>query len=201
MADRLVIWTGADSWRAEAGKIDFQDDGIRARGVQLGAEPLLYRLSYRLDATGPGFVTRSLRLEVAGDEWERRLRLERNDCGEWSVDAGGHGEADLPAPGGDADAFAEALDCDLAFSPLTNTMPIRRHRLDEREGTESLLMAWVSVPDLAVAPSRQHYTHVERRPDGAVVRYESESRDFLAELKLDSDRLVVDYPTLARRVK
>jgi uncharacterized protein len=132
-----------------------------------------------------------------------RQRRERDcDRGEWSADAGGgHGQVDLPAPGGDPDSFAEALDCDLAFSPLTNTMPIRRHRLDERKGTESLLMAWVSVPDLGVTPSRQHYTHVERRPEGAVVRYESESRDFLAELELDSDRLVVDYPALAKRIQ
>jgi hypothetical protein len=200
MGDRLVIWSGADSWRAEAAEIELEEDAIRARGVQLGAEPMPYRLAYRLDATGPGFVTTSLQLEAAGDGWRRWLHLERGDQGEWSTEVGGDGEVDLPAAGGDPDAFAEALDCDLAFSPLTNTMPIRRHRLDEREETETFLMAWVSVPDLSVTPSRQHYTHVRLRPDGATVRYESENRDFVAELEIDRDRLVIDYPGLAKRI-
>lgn len=199
--DRLVIWAGADSWRAESAEIEFEADGIRAQGVQLGVDPLPYRLSYRLDATGPGFVTRSLTLDAVGASWERRLRLERDaESGEWRVETNGEGDPDLPAAGGDVGAFAEALDCDLAFSPLTNTMPIRRHRLDEREGTETFLMAWVSVPDLAVTPSVQHYTHVERLAEGSVVRYESESRDFIANLELDSDRIVVRYPQLADRV-
>jgi uncharacterized protein len=200
MVDRLVIWTGIDAWRAEVAEIELEEDGIRARGVQLGAKPCAYRVAYQLDATGRGFATRSLQLEALGDGWQRRLQIERSDRGEWSIEVSGDGEVDLPAPGGNPDAFAEALDCDLAFSPLTNTMPIRRHRLDEREGTETFLMAWVSVPDLAVTPSRQHYTHVERRPNGAAVRFESENRDFVAELELDRDRLVVNYPGLAKRV-
>ena len=110
------------------------------------------------------------------------------------------GAPELPPAGGDTEVLDGALDCDLAFSPLTNAMPVRRHRLD-RSGAESFLMAWVSLPDLAVTPSRQHYTHVNCGEDGSTVRYESESRDFVAELELDADGLVRVYPQLARRVE
>jgi hypothetical protein len=34
-----------------------------------------------------------------------------------------------------------------------------------------------------------------------VVRYRSETRDFMADLTVDEDGLVVDYPRLARRVR
>lgn len=201
MSHRAVAWSGVEEWRAELAEVELTADGLSARGTQIGVDPLPYRADYRLDATAPGSVTRSLRVEVSGGGWGRRLRLERDESGEWTIEVGGEGaEGELPAPGGDPAAFAGALDCDLAFSPLTNAMPVRRHGL-ERAGRESFLMAWVSLPDLAVTPSRQHYTHVAAGDAGAKVRYESESRDFVADLELDPDGLVRVYPQLARRVE
>ncbi len=199
MTGRLVLWRGIDAWRAEAAQIELEPDGLRARGVQLGSAPQPYRLAYELDATGPGYMTRTLEVEAVGEGWARSLRVSRDDGGQWDIAAEVHGGGGLPPPGGDPRAVAEALDCDLAFSPLTNTMPVRRHRLDDGEGARTFLMAWVSVPDLAVTPSRQHYTHLERRSEGSVVRYESETRDFVADLELDRDGVVIRYPGLAER--
>jgi hypothetical protein len=62
------------------------------------------------------------------------------------------------------------------------------------------LMAWVSVPDLGLHPSRQRYEHVGRRGDRFVVRYVGEHRSFVRELELDEDGFVVLYPELARRL-
>lgn len=197
---RLYIWEALEGLRLEAASVELGSDGLEAVGRQLGTDPLPYRLDYRLDATAPGSVTRSLRVDSAGDGWERRLRLERSEDGEWAVEVGGAGELDLPAPGGDSEALSGALDCDLGLSPLTNSMPIRRHRLHEEPGEHDFTMAWVSVPDLAVFRSGQRYTHLRRDDDGAVVRYESESRDFTAELELDGDGFVRFYPELARRL-
>jgi hypothetical protein len=62
-------------------------------------------------------------------------------------------------------------------------------------------MAWVSVPDLGLHPSRQRYEHIRRDSDGATVRFrELEGDGFEAELVLDRDGLIVVYPQLARRV-
>jgi uncharacterized protein len=201
MAGRFVVWAGEEGWRAEASAVELDADGLRARGTQIGADPLTYRAHYRLDATAPGFVTRSLRVEVTGEGWSRNLLLERAEGGAWSAETDATGDVDLPPPGGDTDAFAGALDCDLALSPLTNAMPVLRHRLHERDGQETFLMAWVSVPDLSLHASRQHYTHVRTSDSGATVRYESESRDFVAELELDRDGLVIHYPQIGRRVE
>jgi hypothetical protein len=97
-------------------------------------------------------------------------------------------------------ALDDALDCDLALSPLTNTMPVLRHGLLDRGRPVELLMAWVSVPDLAVIPSRQRYDHRRRRGRFSIVRYESESRDFAADLKFDQDGICVEYPRIGRSV-
>jgi uncharacterized protein len=95
--------------------------------------------------------------------------------------------------------LTDALDCDLALSPLTNSMPVPRHRLLEGGGPLEFLMAWVSVPDLSVHPSRQRYTFIRRVGDNSVIRYESWSRDFVAEITVSIDGIVTDYPGIGRR--
>jgi uncharacterized protein len=108
------------------------------------------------------------------------------------------GELDLPVPGGDALDLGEALDCDLGFSPLTNTMPVLRHDLLRRPGDHHFLMAFIEVPSLRVVPSRQRYTHVRAGdPSGAVIKYRSGS--FESDLVFDEDGFVLEYPQLGRR--
>jgi uncharacterized protein len=197
---RLILWEGIDEWRAEAVTMELGAEGIHARGTQLGADPLPYRLDYRLAA--PAFVTESLEVDVTGDGWERSLRLARAAGGEWTIDPRTEGDPALGPPGGDAGALRGAIDCDLGLSPLTNLLPIRRDRLHEAAARADYAMAWVSVPDLGVVADPQRYEHVRRDRDGSVVRFTSLGVDegFQADLELDPDGLVVVYPRLARRV-
>ncbi len=180
---RALVWHGVEEWLAEHAQVDVLDDGVFATGVQLGMEPEPYRLDYLLDVPH-GWITRRLEVEASGAGWRRSLTLEHDGAGRWTADG-----ARLPAVDG-------ALDCDLAFSPLTNVMPVRRSALHERAGAEDFVMAWVSVPDLRVVASPQRYEHV--RP--GVVRYVSRGGDFTSELEVDADGLVVRYPRLAERV-
>jgi len=195
----LLMWSGIDAWRAEVATIDLGLDGLTATGTQLGAEPLPYRLDYQLEVD-KDWITRQVRLAVRGDGWSRRLELRHDGAGSWSAEADHDGEVPLPGPGGDLDAVAGALDCDLGLCPLTNVMPVRRHELHQRPGERDFLMAWISVPDLGVHPSRQRYEHVGRREDRLVVRYVGEHRGYVVELELDEDGFVLLYPQLARRV-
>jgi uncharacterized protein len=198
---RLVLWSGTDGWRAEASTAELIDDHVTASGTQLGADPVPYRLDYQLETTAR-WLTRRLQVEATGTGWRRSLDLRSDGAGRWTIEASYDGDVDLPPPGGDPAAVAGALDSDLGASPLTNLMPVRRHDLHRSPGELDFLMAWVSVPDLAVTPSRQRYETVRAAADGAgaVVRYVGEHRAFTAELVLDADGLVVDYPGLATRV-
>ena len=179
-----VAWTGVEEWLAEVTTVSLRPDGVSAGGTQLGVTPRPYRAHYELDATD-SWLTRRLRVEVPGTGW---LELRHDGEGTWGVFTGGD------ASGCDPAALEGALDCDLAYSPLTNLMPIRRHDLHVREGAADFLMAWVSLPDLGVHRSAQHYEHV--RP--GVVRFEGEG--FTAPLEVDGDGLITFYPELARRV-
>ncbi|HEU0023925.1 MAG TPA: putative glycolipid-binding domain-containing protein [Thermoleophilaceae bacterium] len=187
---RVLLWCGLDEWRAECVSVALHEDRLEARGIQLGSERLPYRLDYELD-TGPGFVTTRLLLTATGDGWSRGLDLRRDGDGAWQLPGTGAGAEELGAPGGDPGDLEGALDCDLAFSPLTNFMPIRR----DAGGPADYSMAWVSVPDLRVHRAEQRYEPLgERR-----VRY-SDDTGFTADLELDDEGFVERYPGLAQRV-
>jgi len=190
--ERALLWLRDDEPGAEWCVVRFGPGRLSATGVQLGAHPVPYRLDYRLE-TGPGFVTRELRVRSAGAGWSRLLTLRRDEDGRWAVGATAAGDAPLDPPGGDPGPLAGAYDCDLGFSPLTNTLPVRRLDLLARPGAdEPVLAAWVRVPDLVMVPSKQRYTaHGSGR-----VRFAA--GDFAAELTLDADGVIVRYPGLAR---
>jgi len=182
----------------EFADVDLQPSRLSAVGVAIGTSPVAYRMSYTLE-TVDEFVSSGLLVETHGEGWSRKLSLRRTKAGRWSIRASASGALDLPAPGGDVADFHESLDCDLALSPLTNTMPVLRHGLLQGGGPLDFVMAWVSVPDLSVHRSGQRYAFVRREGANSIVRYESSSRDFVAELTLDADGIVITYPGIGRR--
>lgn len=197
MKSVVRVWAKADPFGTELADATIGDGSLAATGIAIGTDPFPYRVEYDL-TTHEEFVTSRLRVRTEGRGWSRALDLRREASGAWSFEAESEGDPDLPAPGGDLEPVTGALDCDLGLSPLTNSMPVLRHRLHDGGGPVDFLMAWVSVPDLAVSASEQRYTFVRREPSARIVRFESEG--FEADISFDDDGIVLDYPGLARRV-
>jgi uncharacterized protein len=86
-------------------------------------------------------------------------------------------------------------DIDIAITPFTNTLPIRRLDLDVGESAE-IEVVYVTVPELTLAPARQSYTRI----GDAIYRFESLESGFSADITVDDRGLVTDYPALFRRV-
>lgn len=108
-----------------------------------------------------------------------------------------------PAPGRWIDAAGAALhqfdgcvDIDLAATPFTNTLPIRRLDLAPETGRVELEMVYIPFDTLKPFRDSQRYACLEaaRR-----YRYEAADRSFAAEIAVDEDGLVTDYPGLFRR--
>jgi hypothetical protein len=91
------------------------------------------------------------------------------------------------------EALAEATDVDIEFTPLTNTLPIRR--LQPRVGyVIEPTTAWVRFPDLTVELQHQRYLReTERR-----YRYESDN-GFVAQVEVDDLGFVVTYGEIWER--
>ena len=199
MAKRSIAWVKDDQHGAEFADVLISRGRLTAAGIAIGFSPIPYRIDYKLE-TRDHFVTSGLLVDARGEGWSRRLDLRRHFSGRWTAQTRGRGTVDMPAPGGEMSTFRDALDCDLALSPLTNSMPVLRHGLLSGGGPIDFVMAWVSVPDLSVHVSAQRYTFLRRDGDRSVVRYESASRDFVAELVFDSDGLAIAYPGIGRQV-
>jgi hypothetical protein len=196
---RALLWTRSDTAGAE--QVSFDDRrGLVARGVQVAVDPVAYSCRYEL-YTDEGWTTVRFEATAEGAGWLRTVRLERA-TGRWRVTTAEQGDLDAalraatgtragaPQPGiDDADRLHDALDVDLAGSPLTNTLPLRRLGPVDAKITA----AWVLLPSLAVVPAEQAYTH----PGPGRVRYTAGT--FTADLEVDEDFFVVRYPGLAQR--
>jgi len=86
------------------------------------------------------------------------------------------------------------IDPDISMTPFTNTLPIRRLRLKIGESAE-VKVAYVLVPEFSLRAAPQRYT----RLGDQAWRFESLDSGFTADLTVDDDGLVIDYPGLFRR--
>lgn len=98
-------------------------------------------------------------------------------------------------PLADPSTFGTCTDVDLFCTPFTNTLPIRRLNLKVGERSDIEVMHF-SIPDLHPKVAHQRYTRLSERR----YLYEDATFDFSAELEVDEDGLVLDYPGLFRRV-
>lgn len=158
-------------------------DGIAAEAVVVGVfDGAAFALRYRV-LCDVRWRVRSAHVALIGTD--RSVTLAREGAGAWTDGTG----AALPALDG-------ALDVDIEATPFTNTLPIRRLGLERRESAE-ILVAYVSVPTLQVTAERQRYTRLD---NGGRFRFESVGGDFIRDIDVDEDALVILYPGLFRRV-
>ncbi len=201
-----LFWQRKDTAGSEQALVD-DANGLYARGTALAIDPIPYTCRYEL-RTDPGWTTAFFEVSTEGAGWARSVRLELA-AGRWRattaergnldavLSAAGHARAGLPGME-DPDLLYGAFDVDLSGSLLTNTLPIRRLGLHRAAAPDTgvahrLNVAWVLVPSLEVVQADQIYTALgEGR-----VRFANET--FTADLTIDEDGFVADYPGLAAR--
>jgi hypothetical protein len=157
------------------------DSVVLAFDEQHGAFRLTYRLTW-----DESWRLRDAELRAATERSTRALSLKTDGRGRW-----------WRGDGGAIDEIDGCVDVDIWPTPFTNSFPIRRERMTVGERRQ-FRMAWIVAPELTVHPQPQAYTRLADR------RYLFENLDgsgFRAELTVDEDGIVMDYPGLFRRVK
>jgi hypothetical protein len=185
----MLTWQGLDVPRLEGVRLVLSERGMRATGAMVspaaGDQPA-FAATYSLATGETGVVSRvSVRSVSAGGE--RQVTLNRSEEGIWLVD---HGQ------GAKRTDFDGARDVDVAACVLFNALPVRRLGLHNGPGEHDLPMVYVNLPDLSVELVRQRY-----RTDGTQTSMVTfTSGDFTADLTVDREGIVLDYPGLARRI-
>ncbi|MDR4308154.1 putative glycolipid-binding domain-containing protein [Chelatococcus sambhunathii] len=175
-------WRSLDGEGLDHVTVEVAQDRLIARGAAIGARGgAPYGVYYRIDMPR-GWGVRELAIGTADG---RGLHLLTDGQGHWAT---GNGE---PLP-----ALTGCVDVDLAGTAFTNTLPIRR--LDWAAGqSRELKMAYVPFDSFEPIVDGQVYTCLE---PGRRFLYQAADRSFQAELSVDADGLVTDYPSLFSRV-
>ena len=183
MTERAWRWI----WRPDLGEGTEQfsfrttDRGFEARGTvtaTLEGKPL--DASYLVE-TDAAWRTRHVRVDVKGGG---TLEIFSDGAGRWRHADG----AALPE-------LAGCIDPDISMTPFTNTVAIRRLGSNVGEKAD-IRVAYILVPELSVRPAPQRYTHLS----AVLWRFDGLDIDFTADIAVDEDGFVVDYPGLFRRV-
>jgi uncharacterized protein len=184
---REVMWSAWEEPGLGHLRLAMHDDGIVADGVVIGAtEGCPFRVAYEVRCDADWHV-RALRVGAPGPELPR-------------VDVLSDGEGNWTTIDGRAiPELQGCIDADISVTPFTNTLPIRRLRLAPGESAE-LSVAYVEGTELQAWPEPQRYTCFEKGDRGGLYRFLSLDSGFTADLPVDADGLVLDYPGLFRRV-
>jgi hypothetical protein len=206
MTQQLIAWEWLERPGLDVACIALGAQGLRVQGhmvAEWDGVPLELRYDLRC---GPQWQIREAQLELAHGGTRRQLLLRRHAAG-WQVD------------GAERPDLAEALDIDIMGTPITNTLPIQRLAWEPGQGRD-FVMAYIRVPDLSVQPVRQRYTALaapdarsraflyempasdSAATDGSARagRYHGAASGFSAQLQVDADGLVLDYPPYWRRI-
>lgn len=179
---REIRWASEEGDGVEHLAFDSRGDGFAVESAVVGQRyGKAYGLHYKVYCDSQWRTTYAWLKIVGGGE----LELHGDGAGHWRD---GHGLV--------LSSIEGCIDIDIAATPFTNTLPIRRLQLAVGE-RQPISVAYISTPDLQVTRVEQAYSCIELNRE---YRYEGIFRNFTANMKVDEDGLVIDYPTLFTRL-
>jgi len=185
-AMKTVIWKALAWQGTERMTIAIGPDIIRVTSRMSGAaeEGAPFDIDYAAELRGDWSLKRiTIASRLAPD---RRIELWQPEPGIWRDADGSH-----------LTEFDGCRFIDISLTPWTNTLPIRA--LDFADAAErSIEVIYIDLPAFTPHRARQNYSRI----GASVYRYtDAEHPGFQADIIVDGDGLVVDYPGLFTRAE
>jgi uncharacterized protein len=178
LGNQSILWRGIYMPGHEASRFFLQDNNWHLEGTAVFShkgQPC--RLTYLVMCDAQWNTLKGLVSGWVGDrtvKYDIKVDSERN----WQLN-----DNESPAVSG-------CIDLDLNFSPSTNLLPIRRLNLGVGQEAE-VHAAWLRFPSFEL----ERLSQVYRRTGELTYHYES-STGFAADLEVNSEGLVTNYPGL-----
>ena len=183
-----IVWSHLYQPGMEHLRLTQHADDVLADGLIIAVvDDVPARVNYhiRCDAS---WRVRELRVALMDqDSSNAQLHVHADGQGHWTTASGD------PLP--DLDG---CIDVDISVTPFTNTLPIRRLSLLPGNPQE-IVVAYIKIPDLTLQPFKQRYTCLNVQAQSGTYRYDSVVSGFTADLTVDNEGLVIDYPGIFQR--
>lgn len=177
--ERTIIWRRLDIPGHEYARITKEDfQNIIEGAAILAREKQFCKIEYKIICD---LHWQTLSAKVSGFVGEKTIEIEIsvNEEKRWTMN------------GIEISSVENCTDIDLNFSPVTNTLPIRRLDLAVGENAE-VRAAWLGFPSFALEPLEQIYGRTGENE----YTYESANGAFRTEIETDEFGIVVKYPDL-----
>jgi len=175
-----ILWSGIEYYSLENCIVD-SDDGVIVNSTIVGFyNEQIYRVKYliklnKLWETHYCFVKSQFNNEIKKFEFEK-------DQNQWSLNRKYF------------DSFDGCTDVDIPLTPFTNSLPINRLKLSLGQ-EENIDIIYIDLFENSIKHVKQKY----RRISSEVYKYENVPNDFEAEIRVDKEGFVIDYPQLFTR--
>jgi uncharacterized protein len=180
--DKIIVWKSTYVNTTEFTTIKFNDN-IEVNGHITGQGlGKLLNVNYQLDINKQWEI-QAVKIDFQSDS-SFSIYLHKNKEKQWTNEKGEI-----------ISRLNNCTDIDITLTPFTNTLPINRLDLAVGESKE-IEVVYFDLPTHKFNPSKQRYTNL----GNGVYKYESLASGFTANLKVDSEGFVLDYPGIWHRV-
>jgi hypothetical protein len=177
-----ILWTGKEYYSLENCVINTGENGADITSTIVGSyEGQLYKVEYHIKANA---YWQTVFLEITSqiNNQTQAIKLEGDGKGAWICN------------GKEAAQYKDCIDVDIAVTPFTNTLPIRRLNLQQGR-PQQIQVIYCDLLHQVIKPVSQKYTRLSQNE----YHYENIPNDFEATIQVDEAGLVVDYPGLFAR--
>ena len=182
---KSILWEGIANDTEEHCAVNFLDTGIIVRSeVEGWAETVAVYAEYtiKLDLQ---WNVREFEIEFHVSDHQHAFHLIADTAGNWTDKSG--------------TAYPEFKECtfiDITLTPFTNSLPINNLRMTIGESREFDLI-YIDVLEAQMRIDRQKYTKLSSNN----YRFENDGGKFTADITVDEDGFVIDYPKLFQMLK
>jgi uncharacterized protein len=177
-----ILWSGRQYFSLENCMITEKADRSEILSTIVGCyEDRMYKVEYFIKVN-QNWETQVIEINSHVNNSSQSIKLEKGQTEKWIRNK----EID--------EQFTGCRDVDIPLSPFTNSLPIRRLKLKEKESREISVIYCDILAD-KIEPVRQKYTCIT----ASHFQYENVPNDFEATILVDGSGFVIDYPELFER--